>query len=89
MFGNTIGRRLAGKNKHQPVNTLGSVRFGSARLGVQCECFHYTTRVCFPNESVRFGSARLGVQCKQRRTARKKWLGGELAWHETGRFFMP
>jgi hypothetical protein len=37
---NRIGLRLASKNKHQPGNTLGQARSGSAWFGVQCECFY-------------------------------------------------
>ena len=58
---NRIGHRLASKNKHQPGNTLGQARSGSVRFGMQCECFHFITYVCFPS---RIGSVRLGWQCE-------------------------
>jgi hypothetical protein len=59
MLRNTIGRRLAGKNKHQQANTLGSARLISA-----CSVNASTTQhgFVFLTESVRFGWARLGVQ---------------------------
>jgi len=44
----------------------GSVRFGSARFGDHCECFHFLTKVCFPSRigSVRVCSALFGLQCE-------------------------
>ena len=45
---------------------LGPVRFCSARFGVQCERFHFTTQVCFPSRIgwFRFCSGRLGLLCE-------------------------
>jgi hypothetical protein len=59
---NRIGRRLAGKNKHQPGNTLGQARSGSVQLGSACSVNASISQrwFVFQAESVRFGSAQLG-----------------------------
>jgi len=68
---NRIGRRLASKNRHQPGNTLGPIRFGSVRRAVWMLPFHDVGLFSKPNGfgsvrlgSVRLGSARLGWQCE-------------------------